>query len=292
MGTERSGEVAECCDRDQVSGGTVRELLYLSRPKLDAFMPNGRSISVQAAELGVDVSVVNARIEAGSTDGDMADERARYRKVIKHIDRRADDLHHRGLTPGEWLRFDLLMGYGTAHEDSALPDTADDVVLFGGSAPQADSDRPVELLLCGSACHLTDRCAPAGGGEGNSRMGSGTRWIYEMIHLINSRDEQVESALPQEIVNPERRVWSVNDPDEVAHGVFGVIDRHHPRHQRQRLAGLARVVMHLDDAKWLSRLIVATPLYVEYGGFTPIRAWQRRWGNRQLTAPGTAPAAL
>ncbi|MGW7082210.1 hypothetical protein ACWGH2_01750 [Streptomyces sp. NPDC054871] len=43
----------------------MRELLYLSRPKLDTFMSNGRPVALRAAELGVDVSVVNARIEAG-----------------------------------------------------------------------------------------------------------------------------------------------------------------------------------------------------------------------------------
>jgi hypothetical protein len=121
-------------------------------------------------------------------------------------------------------------------------------------------------------------------------MGSGTRWMYEMIHLINQRDEQGESRLPPEIVEPGRRVWSSNDPDEVAQWVFGVIDRHHPRHQRQRLAGLARVLMHLDDPRFMTRLIVATPLYVEYGGFTPIRTWFRRWRNRTLEPPALQEA--
>ncbi|GAA1928127.1 hypothetical protein GCM10009716_39930 [Streptomyces sodiiphilus] len=259
----------------------MRELLYLSQPKLDAFMPRGGNIALQAAELGVDVAVINARLEAGTSDDNGHDLRARFHKVLKHIDRQAGDIHDRHLAPGDWLRFDLRMGYGTAHEDSALPNVKDDVVLFGGAAPQTDSDRPVEVLLCGSACHLMDRCAPAGGGAGNSRMGSGTRWMYEMIHLLNTCDERGDSHLLREVVAPEHRDWSINDPEQVGHWVYRVIDRHHPRHQRQRLAGLARVVMHLDDTRWMSRLIVATPLYVEYGSFTPIRSWHRRWGNRR-----------
>ncbi|MEU1014699.1 SAVMC3_10250 family protein [Streptomyces sp. NPDC005898] len=185
----------------------MRELLYLSRPKLDTFMPNGKPVALRAAELGVDVSVVNARIEAGPSNDESTNEPVRFGKVIKHIARRAGEVHDRSVRPGEWIWFDMPMGYGKVHEDTALPDLPDDVVLFGGDAPQADSAKPVELLLCGSACRLTDRCAPATGGSDDSRMGSGTRWLHEMITLLNSRDEEGITTLPPEIVKPEHRIW-------------------------------------------------------------------------------------
>ncbi|WP_460362110.1 SAVMC3_10250 family protein [Actinocorallia lasiicapitis] len=262
----------------------MRELLYLSESKLNAFdLAAPRGIGLKAAELGVELGVVNGRVEIGET-GTAPDVRTRFGRVIERLNREATSVTDRGLRPHQWIAFDMDMGYGTAHEDTAPPHLPDDVVLFGGDLPHRPPAASASLLLCGSAGNLLDRCAPASRSEADpSRMGSGTGWLYEMIKTVERMDEVGDTSPPStDVTDQHRQRWGRNDPEEVAQWVYGVIAGNHPDHQRGRLSGLARVLMHVDDeARWINRLIVATPLYVEYRNFTPIGRWSRRWRNRR-----------
>jgi hypothetical protein len=256
----------------------VRELIYLSDAKLRMFMdavpfPRARSRGGAAS-----IEVLGAKGEisvnpAEPGEEDLAEvQAAKLAAVITHLDREWSPVPFTtpGLRPNQWIHFDVSMGYGTAHEDSGR--TPDDVVLFGGSAAPTNTgqSRDVELLLCGSIHHLRDRIASVG------RMGSDTRWLYELIKETSKLDQQGVSPFPNDPTDLVPANRSLARPEEVSRWVFDIIDRQHPPNQRGRLRGHARVLFDSDDERWFTRLVVATPLYVEISPPPrPVSFWHR-----------------
>lgn len=149
----------------------MRELLYLSTKKLGTFLPAWPSLSVRAAgSAGVGPVSVTVDVSAALPAGfDEATIKA-FRRVVGHLEREAGYFTSPDLEAGQWIFFDVKMGYGTVYRDTGLLAPEDDVALFYGSyrASEPDGQVSTDLLLCGSTEHLRQRTASAG------RMGSGS----------------------------------------------------------------------------------------------------------------------
>jgi hypothetical protein len=249
----------------------IRQRLYLSTGKLDSFYVRSGGISITEAEFGASAGVVSGRVTAGPKVDAKAALETKMMDVSRFLERSARPFTHPALRPGEWLRFDLEMAYGSSGEDRAMFGVPDDVVLFGGEVnrPAPGDNRPLALLLCGSACYMTDRIASAG------RLGSGTGWLYRLIKQVNDNDVAGSLDLPIDFTSPHVRSHRGYTLEHMAQDVSHWFLRDHPPKQRPRLAGLAQVLLHADEVRWSRRLLVATPLYVEFGGFTPARRFSR-----------------
>ncbi|MEU7363974.1 MULTISPECIES: SAVMC3_10250 family protein [Streptomyces] len=161
------------------------------------------------------------------------------------------------LRANQWIHFDLDMAHLAVHEDSGRP--PEDVALFIGSVSSgtAGQQRDMGVLLCGSVQHLRTRAIPAG------RMGSDTTWLHDLILKIERREEEGVNVIPEflsEIMPTDRSEHRI---EETAHGVFGWADRQYPPIVRGRHRGHAIVLMDIDNTRWVNRLLVASPLYVE-----------------------------
>lgn len=247
-----------------------KEMIYFSRRRLDAFFPEKAPGTSRSWNLEVDLQVATVAIGPGAPLTPTESEWRRLRKVRQHLEREVSHFYALHLNAGDWVYFDLEMAWGTSHEDSALPDL-DDVLLFCGSLPGDRTGGPatVDLMLCGSTQHLLERTATAG------RLGSGTRWLHELIHKMDDLDDSGVTDLPEELTQRALSVPRSNRPAQIVRDVFRIAHRHHVPFQRARVQGLARVNLNLPNGEWTSRLIMATPLYVQYASRKPVR-WTTR----------------
>lgn len=264
----------------------VREVVYVSERKLEwEFIDANRSgrrkpgveASVGLAGNGLKVSVPSAAPTGTLGPAEVA---GRLETVIRYLNKRnphqfsASGLPDK-LQTNQWIRFDLEMRYGTAREDSAVPGSPDDVVLFAGSVPVEHdvNTRSFDLLLCGSVQHLRSRIVSHG------RMGSNTDWLYELTKELNRRENANMHVIPEFLTSIISRQRSQRNPDQVARDVFGSLSRSEdPRPDYGRLRGHARVLMDISDPNSITRLVVATPLYIER--VDPRR--DRRWWTRPI----------
>jgi hypothetical protein len=244
----------------------MRDLIYFSKRRLGAFLPERPPRSWPATSVELNAQVVKigltTPLQAETAETDIK----RLYRVTRYLEREATHFSAPDLTPGKWIYFDLEMGYGTSHRDSELPDL-DDVVLFYGSLGGLESltKSSVDLLLCGSTEHLLSKSASAG------RMGSGTEWLYDLIFEIERTDSLGITNIPEALTSEALSVPRVNRPEAVARWVFDVIARHHSPKQRARLRGFARTNLVVPSTKLAPRLIVATPLFVEFASSKPKR---------------------
>ncbi|WP_134736077.1 MULTISPECIES: SAVMC3_10250 family protein [unclassified Amycolatopsis] len=214
---------------------------------------------------------------AANTAVTSAETAAKLEKVIRYLERtcRVVDFSSPGLQANQWVSFDLDMTYGTGHEDSAIPEVGDDIVLFGGSIDPGPGSQEIELLLCGSVNHLRDRIASSG------RMGSGSDWLYEVIKALEERDRKGIHVVPEFLTSLVHWNRPRLDPDSIVREVFGGLMRSaFPAPDRGRLRGIARVLRDIDDDKRVTRLILGTPLYVE---IPPPRRIRQGWRRLKLS---------
>jgi uncharacterized protein DUF7019 len=257
----------------------MRELLYLSTQKLSTFLPDWPSLSVRGAgSASVGLVSVTVDVSAASPAGfDEATIKA-FRRVVGHIEREAGYFTSPDLEAGQWVFFDVKMGYGTVYRDTGLLPPEDDVALFYGSYRTAEPDGQVstDLLLCGSTEHLRRRTASAG------RMGSGTEWLHDLIRKVNDADRDGDGALPDEVRPDALAARRINVPAEIARWVFDIIWNHHSPDQYARLQGLAKILFIVPENEIVDRLVLATPLFVQYASAKPLGLLGRRRMRREL----------
>jgi hypothetical protein len=96
----------------------MRELLYLSKKKLGTFLPDWPSLSVQGTgSAGVGPVSVTVDVSAAPTAGfDEATIKA-FRRVRGHLEHDASYFMSPDLETGQWIFFDVTMGYGTVYRD-------------------------------------------------------------------------------------------------------------------------------------------------------------------------------
>jgi hypothetical protein len=131
----------------------MRQLLYLSTKKLDdTFLPDRPLLSVHGAgSAGVGPVSVTIDISSASPTGfDEATIKA-FRRVRGHLERDAGYFTSPDLEAGQWIFFDIKMGYGTVYRDTGLLPLEDDVALFYGSYRASEQDGQVSTdLLTGN----------------------------------------------------------------------------------------------------------------------------------------------
>lgn len=255
-----------------------RQLVYLSGEKLKANFPGSSRALVLSGNVQASVGPLSLGLTLEQATGDRAQLTREFERVRKDIERQTKSVDDRTLRPLEWFRFDEPLAYGTACEDSAIPDVASDVALFAGTvtSTRPQGGRPIELLLCGSACHLLDRSWESAG-----RMGSSTGWLYDLIKEIKKLDDAGEQNSGSAVGDRALRLGRSITPEEVARTVFTVFTEHRPSGQRAQLGGIAQLLLDVALPHWPTRLLVATPLYVQ-----PPRATR---GRRWWFGPGREP---
>jgi hypothetical protein len=248
----------------------MRELIYFSRRRLDAFFPERPPHSWPSTNLELNAQIAKVNFGSPPALEPGQAELKKLHQVTRHLEREAAYFTAPGLTPGKWIIFDLEMGYGTSHEDCKLPDL-DDVVFFYGSRLTDEGDEgSLDLLLCGSTEHLLTKSASVG------RMGSGTEWLYDLILQIEESDSLGITEIPESLTAEALAVPYVNRPEIVVRWVFDVIARHHAPSQRARFHGFARIDLIAPETELNPCLIVATPLFVQFGSSKRMR-WITRF---------------
>ncbi|MFF4264282.1 SAVMC3_10250 family protein [Streptomyces virginiae] len=255
----------------------MNNIIYFSRRRLEAFFPERPARRLPTVNAEVDLQVATVAVSSAPPRTPTDTELHRLRQVRRQLEREAAHFYAPGLTTGEWIVFDVEMGWSTSHGDSDLPDL-DDVVLFFGSlrSDRSTDGTPVDLMLCGSTEHLLKKTATAG------RMGSGTAWLHDLILKINDADGRGRTDIPEALTAEALAVSRVNRPEQVARWVFNVIEGHHAPQHRARVQGLARVDLHIPESQFVPRLIVATPLYVQDTSKKPMRWLTRLRLHRDL----------
>ncbi|MGY1436634.1 SAVMC3_10250 family protein [Streptomyces reniochalinae] len=245
----------------------LRQRIYLSSGKVAAF-EDGLKLSLAEAEFEVNAKIARARTLFSPSGAGNGETRRKLDKILKERDRDARDFTDPGVRPGDWIRFDLPMGYGTSGKDSVRPGVPDDIALFGGTleGEMIGEQRPYGLMLCGSACHMMDRTESAG------RLGSGVSWLYRTIREAHAMEEEGIEGIPDHARDPATRPRRVYSLEHMAQDVFHWFERDYPPRRRTRFSGFAQVLLHADEPRWVRRLVVASPLCVDYGNFRNVRS--------------------
>ncbi|WP_328508350.1 SAVMC3_10250 family protein [Streptomyces mirabilis] len=237
------------------------DLVYVAERKIYGRLgmrPSSTQQGVQAAvKIPPLIEVSGSRTWEGATEP-MAPH-ALVEKAKRTIERRFAPVPFttRNLQANQWISFDLDMAQAAVHEDSGRP--PEDVALFVGQVPAGTAGQPRDLglMLCGSVQHLrTQACA-------QGRMGSDTTWLHDLILEVERREASGLNVVPEFLndIMPHRRSEVLIE--DAAFGVQGWIERKYPPSTRGRLRGHAIVLVDIDRPRWVSRLVLATPLYVE-----------------------------
>lgn len=257
----------------------MRELIYLSTAKLRSFTVEGRQDLF--GDRGVKAAVPalgSIEISPGGSKEEGAAERLdRIIAVLEDSARASRWVGDPVLGPGDWVQFECEMMFGHFHGEgvdnqyylhhllgSALPRM--DVVLFRGAVGDESIPWPrwrgpltvrygwTEVLLTGWAGHLLD---PGPIHEASERMGSNTEDLYGFISKAVEADRTG---------GDDRSIASVEMPGTLEEKVRWLFN--YPRWESSNegfLRGHARVLRVLPQNEHSNRLVIATPLYVEYG---------------------------
>ncbi|MFJ2583133.1 SAVMC3_10250 family protein [Streptomyces sp. NPDC087538] len=258
----------------------MRELVYLSEQKLEyMFTGSGRGNSMPSigATVGVPgVTVTMATASPTAASDSTADMARKLDEVIRFLgrDHRPVDFSTPGVRAGQWVLFDLPMGWGTGPE--ATGTTSGGIALFVGTASNGaeGSDSVTDLLLCGTAGHLRHRAQAA------SRPGSDTDSVYQYLADLEA-SASVENG-PEGDSRADRAPSGRDLDEDVVRNAFDVMSERRPSSQRGRLRGHARVLLIADREGRSPRLVVATPLYVENPPPRLPARWFRPWRRRDV----------
>jgi len=257
----------------------MRELLYLSTKKLGTVLPDWPPLEIKGAgNVGVPSASIKLDVSTASSVGfDVKTIRA-FRKMRRQTEREARYFTSPDLEVGWWIFFDVKMGYGTLYRDTGAVPPEDDVALFYGAyrADEPNGEVPTDLLLCGSTEHLCRRTVSAG------RMGSGTEWVYDLIGNVNIADGQGDGTLPEEVSPEALAAKRTNMPAQVVRWAFESIRDHHSPDQYAQLQGLARILLIVPENEFNSRLVLATPLFVQFASAKPLGLIGRRRMRQEL----------
>jgi hypothetical protein len=113
-------------------------------------------------------------------------------------------------------------------------------------------------------------------------MGSGTEWLHDLVGKINNADNGGDGELPDEVRPDALGVERINMPAGIARWVFGVIWSHHSPDQCARLQGLAKILLTVPENEIVNRLVLATPLFVQFASAKPLGLIGRRRMRQEL----------
>jgi hypothetical protein len=113
-------------------------------------------------------------------------------------------------------------------------------------------------------------------------MGSGTEWLHDLIGKVNDSDRDGDGALPDEVRPDALAAKRTNMPAQIARWVFEVIRDHHSPDQYARLQGLAQILFIVPEKGNVDRLVLATPLFVQFASAKPLGLLGRRRMRQEL----------
>ncbi|MFI7273788.1 SAVMC3_10250 family protein [Streptomyces sp. NPDC049879] len=241
----------------------MREVVYLSEGKLNAFLPKPRralpAVTVQAGLPFAEISV-----ERPPPDG-ARELRRHLRRVEKTLARRALWYTEPGLAAGRWVRFKAPLTWMTLRGEHR------DLVLFVDPAPDPAHPRgagaPRRLLLHGSARHLLGRppvqvdgpeqtgLADGGGSAGTVFVTNAGRVVGALAHVDDGPgadgEERPEPAVPL--------------PRGGVRDLLAALDAGSAEVSTAAMVtGYARVSALLPGTDAEAGCLVASPLIVEY----------------------------
>ncbi|WP_374211241.1 MULTISPECIES: SAVMC3_10250 family protein [unclassified Streptomyces] len=258
------------------------ELVYLSERKIrDELCRVGlpTSVTSTSGELSLTPKIAVSKAPRPPGDAGLSE---LFDQAFHFVNELAKPFTDPAVEHPDWISFDLPMGYSTGGRDGRVP-AVQDIALFAGVVPgeTVGQDKPVKLLLCGDARHLTvGGCKPISPDDplGAGWMGSGTSWLYKLIRQIEDSDRSGNDDLPSALRAPGIHRPGFNDPEQVCQWVYRYIARAHPAEQEGRLKGHARVLLS-TQRQWSERLVLATPLYIERSHRQP-ESWLTRKRNQ------------
>lgn len=242
-------------------GVPLRELLYLSDRKLNAFVTSSHGYGIAGAEVEVAVAAVRVRYGrppapvCAAPEDRRSQETRKLEKVIRHLGRSAAWWAGPSVLPGDWVHFSVPMTFSVFSEFTG----EHPVALFAGSARRPDGAE-ISLLLCGDPVRLLGGGLPAD--DYWAAQGRYLDALYEVIREDSAAGERERMAGPHGALARGQMPCA-----------YLAAQRSSPGRSHARLSGHARVLL-TDDAAPLAlggredrehRLVVATPLYVEHG---------------------------
>ncbi len=234
----------------------MQEMIYLSDRKLAQFLPELRSawprprISLTTPFGGVEVDTAAGRPDTRTEH---------LTKVVRRIEENAGWFTEEGLRPGQWVAFEAPLNH------VVLDDLSTDMVLFV-DAPEASKAYPtggaVRLLLHGSPEHLVS--------------GAGRRQPAEVTVPGAEEEELVRNVLGGGASAPGGLLAALFGGLEAGEGqkpslvaaIWRMISRLDERTYPEMAAwmrGYARITTGIVTRDGGPGLVVASPLYVEYG---------------------------
>jgi hypothetical protein len=278
----------------------MREFLYISDTKLRRFeIDSRRSLGVRSITVSAGVPVVKADVKLETSNLNVLDEKfGRVKAVTQAIEnspRFARWLEDPDLHAGDWIMFECWMRFAQIHRDkgSPLKEPALNVILFRGAvgddegsySRELESDwiaaehaaaysptTPVswqttvqvprgstELLLTGSYKHMLDSTKL---GDTSYRSGSGTDHLYLVLRSIAEADVSGEDdRLPDDFHKPVKpNVYRTGEENVRTIFNSGLWYERQPAY----LSGYAQVLADLPAEDQQNRLILGTPLFVQY----------------------------
>ncbi|WP_109031372.1 SAVMC3_10250 family protein [Streptomyces rubrogriseus] len=237
----------------------MREFVYVSDGKLQQFLPKPSRL-MRPSAIRLTTPLGGLDVEPG-TPGAERGRLQHLERVDKHLNSQADWFADPELRPGRWVWFEAPLRFIT------LRGAYQHLVLFADPAPGEDPAHEQEtgcrLLMHGSARHLlgyapvTIDGPPLEGIEGGSSIG--TTFLTTAGHVVQ--------ALSLEH-NPAADSTPPPSLDLSGAGVRHLVDALDARHEQAGSAalmhGYARVTSVLPATDSAQRLVVASPLTVEY----------------------------
>ncbi|MFC9229171.1 SAVMC3_10250 family protein [Streptomyces decoyicus] len=237
----------------------MREFVFVSDGKLRQFLPKPSRFTMPGA-IRLKTPVGGLELERGPQES----ERGRLKhleKVDKHLNHQAEWFADPALRPGGWVRFEAPLRCVT------LRGEYQHMVLFAdpvpGEDPAYDRETGCRLLMHGSSRHLLGYAPvsidgpPLEGIEGGSSIG--TTFLTSAGHVVRAL------SLEHDPVAGDAPVPSVELSGTGVRELVAALDaRHGQAGSAAQMHGYARVTAVLPATESAARLVVASPLTVEY----------------------------
>jgi hypothetical protein len=237
----------------------MREFVYLSDGKLRQFLPKPSRL-IRPGAIRLNTPVGGLDVEPG-TPGTERGRLQHLERVDKHLNSHADWFGAPELRPGGWVWFEAPLRCVTLRGDYQH------LVLFAdpvpGEEPTYEQETGCRLLMHGSARHLlgyapaTIDGPPLEGIDGGSSIG--TTFLTTAGHVVRALSLEHDPAADS-VPPPSSDLSGAG----VRHLIAALDARHEQAGSAALMHGYARVTAVLPATDSAQRLVVASPLTVEY----------------------------
>lgn len=244
----------------------INQFLYVSESKIRSMHVRAKGASQRPSSLRASLSLpLGVSLEASTSKDAAEPPESEFDQMLRKLDLIVDylsihydlsDFRGKQFQPGQWIKFDTKMSYGTlCRDDESLPD---DVFFAASEETEGDSfGGGGRLLLCGSIHHLTS------GVTSNGRIGSTNDWLREMVLEIDKQESRGRNSMSYSM-NRIRSIQLNSDTAfSIVRDVHRIMLRDNPTGQFTRLRGYASVILDSSISIRSDRVILASPLYIE-----------------------------